>query len=72
MLRRFGQQLRRDADLHVLGQEHDPRPGVAPAALVCGLDALVGLRRRHADVHYRHVGLVLVDRGEQLLIAGGA
>src|SRR3954452_3818167 len=40
---------------------------MAPANLVRGPDSLVGLRRRHADVHDRHVGLVLVDRGEQLL-----
>ena len=43
---------------------------MAAADLVRGLDALVGLRRRHADVHDRHVGLVLVDRGEQLLGVG--
>ena len=67
MLRRLGQQLGRDADLDVLGEEHDPHRGMAPADLVRGLDPLVGLRRRHADVHDRHVGLVLVDRGEQLL-----
>ena len=43
---------------------------MAPADLVRGLDPLVGLRRRHADVHDRDVGLVLVDRGEQLLRVG--
>jgi hypothetical protein len=37
---------------------------------VGGLDSLVGLRRRHADVHDRHVGFVLVHRGEQLLGTG--
>ena len=35
--------------------------------LVRGLDPLLGLRRRHADVDDRHVGPVLVDRGEELL-----
>ena len=40
---------------------------MAAADLVRGLDALVGLRRRHADVHDGHIGLVLVDRREQLV-----
>src|SRR3954451_1745792 len=38
-----------------------------PADLVRGPDPLVGLGRRHADVDDRHVGSVLVDRGEQPL-----
>src|SRR4051795_4452798 len=67
VLRRLGQQLRRDADLDVLGEEHDPHRGVAPANLVRRPDSLVGLGGRHADVHKRHVGLVLVDRGDQLV-----
>src|SRR3954463_7289202 len=57
----------RDAHLDVLGEEHDPHRGMAAANLVRGEDPLVGLRRRHADVHDRHVGFVLVDRGNQLL-----
>src|SRR4051812_42225664 len=40
---------------------------MTPADLMRGLDALVGLGRRHADVHDRDVGLVLVDRLEQLV-----
>src|SRR4051794_3139364 len=39
---------------------------MAAADLVRGLDALVGLGRRHADVHDRYVRLVRVDRLEQL------
>jgi len=45
-------------------EEHDAHAGMAAAQLVRGLDPLVGPRRRHADVHDRHVGLVLVDRTE--------
>src|SRR4051794_19361897 len=57
----------RDAHLDVLGEEHDPDRGMAAANLVRGPDPLVGLRRRHADVHDRHVGFVVVERGDQLL-----
>src|SRR3954469_22291984 len=44
---------------------------MASADLVRGLDALVGLRRRHADVHDGEIGLVLVNRLEQLVGARG-
>jgi DNA-binding NarL/FixJ family response regulator len=44
---------------------------VPPADLVRGPDALVGLGRRHADVHDRDVGPVLPDRREQLVRVGG-
>ena len=40
---------------------------MAAADLVRGLDALVGLGRRHADVHDGYIGLVEVDRREQLV-----
>jgi hypothetical protein len=43
---------------------------MAPADLVRGLDPLVGLGRRHADVHDRDIGLVLIDGGEQFLRGG--
>src|SRR5215207_2291067 len=66
-LRRFGQQLGGDADLDMVGEQHDADVRVAAADLVRCLDALVSLRRRHADVHDGHVGLVLVDRREQLV-----
>src|SRR5215207_959344 len=71
MLRGLGQQLGCDAHVDVLGEEHDPHPGMASADLVRGLNPLVGLRRRHADVDDRHVRLVRVDGGEQLLRARG-
>src|SRR3954451_487404 len=70
-LRRLGQQLRGDADLHVLREQHDAHVRMAAADLVRGLDALVGLRRRHADVDDGHIGLVLVHRREQLVGARG-
>src|SRR4051795_3822685 len=66
-MRRLREQLGGDADLHVLGEEHDAHAGMAAADLVRGLDALVGLGRGHADVHDGHVGLVKVDRGQQLI-----
>ena len=50
-----------------MGEEHDAHVRMAAADLVRGLDALVGLGRRHADVHDGHIGLVLVDRREQLV-----
>ena len=59
-----------DADLDVLGEEHDAHVRMAAADLVRRLDAFVGLGRRHADVHDGHVGLVLVDRREQLVGVG--
>ena len=41
--------------LDVLGEEDDAHRGVAAADLVRGLDPLVGVRRRHADVDDRDV-----------------
>ena len=66
-LRGLRQQPQGDADLDVLGEEHDPHVRMAPPQLVRGLDPLLGLRRGHADVDDREIGPVLVDRGEQLL-----
>src|SRR4051812_36576839 len=66
-MRRLREQLGGDADLHVLGEEHDAHVGMAAADLVRGLNALVGLGRRHADVHDGHIGQMLVDCREQLV-----
>src|SRR3954454_7454623 len=66
-MRRFGQNLGRDADFYVLGEEHDAHVRMTAPDLVRGLDALVSLRRRHADVHDGEIRLVEIDRREQLV-----
>ena len=44
-----------------------PDPRVPRADLVRRAQPFVGERRRHPDVDDRHVGLVLVDRAQQLV-----
>src|SRR4051812_46701135 len=66
-MRRLGEDLGRHADLDVLGEQHDAHARMTAADLVRGLDALVGLGRRHADVDDGQIGLVEVDRREQLI-----
>ena len=53
----LGQHPRRDAELDVLGQDHDRDLRVARADRLRRDQALVGVRRRHPDVDDRDVGL---------------
>src|SRR5829696_6573196 len=58
------------AGLVVLAQHHDARAGVAAADRPCRLDALIGVRRGHADIgddDVRHRGR---DHGEELVVIG--
>jgi hypothetical protein len=61
------QQLHRVGRLDVLRQHEHAGRGEALADLLGGAQALVGLRRRHADVHHGHVRLVHGDVAQQVL-----
>ena len=52
--------------LDVLGEDHDPDVGMRRADLARGAQALVGVRRWHADVDDGDVGRVRVDRAQEL------
>ena len=55
----------------MLAEHHDPESGWVRRKLLGGADALVGVRGRHPDVGEHDVGLVLVDRVEQLAEIAG-
>ena len=63
----LGEHPRRDARLDVLGEDHDRDPRDGARGSRARREALVGVRRRHADVDDRDVGRVLVDGAQQLL-----
>jgi hypothetical protein len=52
----------------VLGQHHDPRPGMPGKHLLGGCDALVGERRGHPDIGDDHVGYMLVGCCDQAVV----
>ena len=51
----------------VLAENHDAQPRVSFPELGGGLDALVGVRGRHADVRYHDVGAFRLYVGEQFI-----
>src|SRR5262249_39720244 len=53
--------------VHVLGQDEDADVGQLATDLARGLEPVVGLARRHADVHHSHVGLQLSDLLDELV-----
>ena len=61
-LRRVLEQLDRLPGLDVLRQDQDAHPGMLGADLLCGQQALVGVRRRHPDVGHHHIGRFLLPR----------
>ncbi len=64
------QQLGRVPGLDVLGEHQHAGPGMPAAELEGGAQALVGVGRRHADVHHGDVGTVLGHGGEQGVAVG--
>ena len=52
-------------------EQEDPDLGVLGSDRARGVEALGGLRRRHADVHHDEVGLVLADQVFQFGAVGG-
>ena len=61
------QQLERVALLDVLGEHEHGRAGMLLADLLRRAQSLVGLGRRHLDVHDRDVGAVRPDLQQQIL-----
>ena len=65
------EQSQRVARLDVLREHEHTNVRMLAPYLVCGNEALVGVRRRHADVDDRHVRLVRADLAQQVgCIAG--
>ena len=67
----LGEEPRRDPNLDVLGEDHDPDVRVTLSDLLGGTQPLVGVRWRHPDVDDRDVGLVARDLEEQVVCTGG-
>ena len=67
----LGQELHRVARLHVLREHEHARAREALADLLGRAQTLVGLGRRHADVHDRHARLVHRHVSEQVLRGAG-
>jgi hypothetical protein len=60
-----GEQLHRLLDLDVRRQDEDPGLGELVTDHARGLEPLGLVIGRHADVDYRHVGLMLTNQGEE-------
>ena len=67
----LGEEARRDPNLDVLREDHDPDVRVPLSDLLGGTQALVGVRWRHPDVDDRDIRLVARDLEEQVVGAGG-
>ena len=61
-----GDELERVALLDVLREHEDGCIGVAPSDLERRPQPIVRIRRRHADIHHRHLGLVRRDLAHEL------
>jgi hypothetical protein len=64
------QQPRRVPGLDVLGEHQDPGLGVVAAEMEGGPQPLVGVRRRHPDIHHGDVGPMLCHGCEQGVAVG--
>ena len=69
--RTLGQQRDRVLGVLVLGEHHDPGPGVALAHLTGGVDALAREGRRHPDVRDEHLRPGGLGPAHQLIEVGG-
>src|SRR4029078_3076510 len=67
----LGQELHRIRRLDVLGEYEHTAGGVLLADLLGGAKTLVGMRRRHADVHDRHVRRVAPHLQQELVRVPG-
>ena len=67
----LGEKLHRVARLHVLGEDEHAGRLVVLADLLGRPQPLIGLRRRHPDVHDRDVRLVHRDVAQQILGVAG-
>ena len=65
------EESHREARLEVLGEHEHADLGVELTDALCGDDALVRVRRRHADVDDRAVGLLRCDRTHQAVDVSG-
>src|SRR4249919_904010 len=69
--RRLSKEARRDTDLHVLGQNQNPHPGIATADFLGRAQTFVRVRRGHPDVDDRHIRLRIGDYGQEVVGAAG-
>ena len=61
------EELERVPGFDVLTQDHDADLGVVAAQLFRGADPFVGARRRHTDVGDDDVGVLALDRGDEIV-----
>src|SRR3954453_2004581 len=67
--RALGEHAHRGSQVDVLREDHDADPRMPRADLVRGAHALVGVVRRHPDVHDRDVGTMALDIPYEILRA---